>query len=359
MREPKKRNSPTIRDVARHAGVSPMSVSNFLNGRLHLMRDDTRARIEVAIKHLGYRPSSQARGFRQGKDYTVGMIVVDPSPNFLVEPFIGHVVTGLSTELSAQGYACLLQGVRNSRLDDATLHTFARSDALCLFPSGPAPQRRRLIAKLASFGIPLVLIEDTVPSDIEDIVCVRQDDAGGAKMLMRHLLDLGARRFLYAAPEPVWPANVARETMFRRMVRKLGSKASFARLDCGFGNFAEVQEALERWLDAGGRCDAILANNDHIGIAVLKALDARGIAVPDDMMVTGFGAFELWNYSSPLLTTVASPAHALGQCAARALLDRLARGSFAQREWVLPMSFRSGETTRQHERQPGSRTAQQ
>jgi LacI family transcriptional regulator len=346
MHDPNKRANPTIRDVAQQARVSPMSVSNFINGRLHLMREATRLRIEEAIESLGYRPSAQARGFRQGKDYSVGMIVVDPSPNFLVEPFIGHVVTGLSTELAAQGYACLLQGMRDCRLDDETLQNFARSDALCLFPSGPAPLRKRLSTQLSKLGIPLVLIEENQPLAEQDIAFVRQDDAAGATMLLRHVLDLGARTFLYVAPQPTWPSNVARETTYRSLLRDEAGHTNFSMLTCGFGNFSEVQEAIEAWLDGGGRCDVILGNNDHIGIAILKTLAARGIRVPDDIMVTGFGAFELWNYSSPLLTTVASPAHKIGQRAARALLDRLGQGSFSQREWILPMSFRAGGSTR-------------
>lgn len=346
MRDPTKRANPTIRDVAREARVSPMSVSNFINGRLHLMREATRLRIEVAIEKLGYRPSAQARGFRQGKDYSVGMIVVDPSPNFLVEPFIGHVVTGLSTELAARGYACLLQGMRDCRLDDATLQNFARSDALCLFPSGPAPLRRRLSSQLSSLGIPLVLIEENQVLAEPDVAFVRQDDAAGAIMLLRHLLDLGGRNFLYVAPQPTWPANVAREAAYRSLLRAEPCQTNFSTLTCGFGNFSEVQEAIEEWLDAGGRCDVILGNNDHIGIAILKTLAARGIRVPEDVMVTGFGAFELWNYSSPLLTTIASPAHKMGQHAARALLDRLGQGTFSQREWILPMSLRIGGSTR-------------
>lgn len=346
MKRPSKRSTVTIRDVARHASVSPMSVSNFINGRVHLMRNETRQRIEKAIAQLQYRPNSQARGFRQGKDYSVGMIVVDPSPNFLVEPFIGHVVTGLISELASEGYACLLEGLTDCTEDERALKNFARADALCIFPSGPPEIRRRFCARLATLGIPLVVIEENEKLADSDSAIVRQDDAFGAAALVTHLMDLGARDFLYVSPKPVWPANTERENAFRSTLKKSRKKATLQKLTCGFGNFDEVQLAINGWLDAGGRCDAILANNDHIGIAVLRALAMRSIRVPEDMLVTGFGAFELWNYSNPRLTTIVSPAHRLGQTAARALLNRLVTGRFAQREWVLPVTLRAGETTR-------------
>ena len=313
-----------------------MSVSNYINGRLHLMRDSTRDRIKEAIATLEYRPSSQARGFRQGKDFSVGMIVIDPSPNFLVEPFIGQVVSGLSTKLAAEGYACLLQGIRSCRAEGVDAQNFARSDALCLFPSGPRAARWKLCADLAALRIPIVLIEDHEPPPGLDIAVVRQDDAAGARALIEHLRACQARSFLYVTPKPTWPSNVAREAAFRARLDELGQDIRFEKLTCGFGNFRDVQNAVEQWLDGGGRCDAILGNNDHIGIAVLKTLSARGVQVPDEILVTGFGAFELWNYSSPLLTTISSPAYELGRQAARALLERLGEGKFASANGSFP-----------------------
>lgn len=335
----------TIRQVAEHARVSPMSVSNYLNGRFNLMRDETRERIGKAVAELEYRPRHQARAFRQRKDFSVGMMVVDPSPNFLVEPFIGHVVTGLSTELATSGYACLLQGVPSCDGNEAAIENLSRCDAICLFPSGPDEARARLFGALSALGRPLVMIEEQADRIGGDCAVVRQDDADGAETLAAHLLGLGARDFLYVTPSPVWPANLARREAFETIFANCAEQARFSTLRCGFGNFDEVHRAVDEWLEQGGQCDAILGNNDHIGIAVLKALSERGVQVPADMLVTGFGGFELWNYSHPRLTTVVCPAYDLGRIAARALLERLRDGSFSRSEWVLPVTLRLGEST--------------
>jgi LacI family transcriptional regulator len=340
-----KSGQATIRDVALRARVSPMTVSNFTNARFHLMTEETRARIEAAIEALDYRPRLHARSLKLNKDFSVGMIVVDPSPNFLVEPFIGHVVSGLSSELAANGYACLLQGLRSCDEDQAVIRNFTRSDALCVFASGTRAARRAFLCKLAGFGAPIVAIEEDRLFESDDIAIVRQDDAEGARMLVEHLLALGARRFTYIAPAPIWSANATRELTIRRTLRRFREPTQLRKLSCGYGNFDEVRESIAAWLDSGPIGDAIMANNDHIGIAVLKTLAARSIRVPRDIMMTGFNGFEFWNYSDPLLTTVVSPAHGMGQVAARALLERLDSGRFSRREWVLPVAFQQGETT--------------
>ena len=336
----------TIRDVAARAGVSPMTVSNFLNARFHEMRADTRERIDHAIRFLDYRPRLHARSLKLNKDFSVGMIVVDPSPNFLVEPFIGHVVSGLSSELAANGYACLLQGLRSCEEAEAVIRNFTRSDALCVFASGKRSARRKFLHRLASLGEPIVAIEEDRPFESKDIAVVRQDDATGASMLVDHLLALGARHFTYITPEPVWSANAVREATIRTQLRRFPEETSLRKLTCGFGNFDEVQNSISAWLTEGPTGEAVMANNDHIGIAVLKTLAGRSVRVPQDIMVTGFNGFEFWNYSNPLLTTIVSPAAGMGSVAARALLERLDKGEFSQREWILPVRFQQGESTR-------------
>jgi LacI family transcriptional regulator len=106
------RSSPaTIRDVAKAAGVSPMTISNFLNERTGTMRPETRGRIAAEIERLGYRPHSMARGLRLAKQLSIGMIIIDEAPQYLADPFTTHVVAGLSNRLNTMGYGLLMQGL--------------------------------------------------------------------------------------------------------------------------------------------------------------------------------------------------------------------------------------------------------
>ena len=274
------------------------------------------------------------------------MIVVDPSPNFLVEPFIGHVVSGLSTELAGHGYACLLYGQRECSESENLFHTYSRTDGICVFLSGPTAARRRFMEALMRLKEPIVAIEEIEDFSSDDVALVRQDDEQGARNIVEHLLSCGARSFIFLTPEPVWPAMIMRERGIRSALRQFPKKTHFEKVTCGFGNFEDVQKSLSKWLDGNPLVDAIISNNDHIGIAAIKTLNTRGIRIPRDIMVTGFNGFEFWNYSDPLLTTTVSPAYQLGREGARLLLERLSSGRFPTHDLVLPLSFRQGQSTK-------------
>ena len=83
-----------------------------------------------------------------------------------------------------------------------------------------------------------------------------------------------------------------------------------------------------------------------IAIAAMKACAAAGLQVPGNVQVTGFNAFEIWRYAEPVLTTVRSAAHALGERAGEELIARLQTGKFARREIVLPVDLQVGDSTR-------------
>ena len=85
--------------------------------------------------------------------------------------------------------------------------------------------------------------------------------------------------------------------------------------------------------------------NPKLGIATLKLLKTKGLKVPEQVMVTGFNAFEFWQFSDPVLTTVRSPGYELGQVAGREMIQRLETGAFSTLAIKLPGVLVGGETT--------------
>ena len=82
-----------------------------------------------------------------------------------------------------------------------------------------------------------------------------------------------------------------------------------------------------------------------MGISAMKLLAARGIKIPDQVIITGFNAFEFWQYTDPVLTTVHSPAYEIGARGGEEILKRLAQGSFAQADIVYPVELQRGDST--------------
>lgn len=335
----------SLQDVARAARVSLMTVSNVINGRHHLMRAETLRRVEREIARLGYRPQSTGRSLRQARSQVVGMLILDQSPLYLADPFITQVVAGMSNRLSQSGYGFLLQGTRAEALEEAILLRDARTDGFCLFLHGPPRRRRALLERLVRLGEPVLAFQETIDVPGADFCRVLQDDHEGGRRLGEHLLSRGARRCVMVVPELRWPAVQRRILGVRAALREMAVGASLRVVRCGAARFAHTQAALAAEIACHGVPDAVLAANDHMGVAALRVLQALGLKVPGDVLVTGFNGFEFWQFTDPVLTTVFSPAYEMGERGAAALLERLERSHFAERRVQLPVKLRIGGST--------------
>jgi LacI family transcriptional regulator len=331
----------TLHDVAAAAGVSAMTVSNFINSREGAMSPQTRARIEREIIRLGYRPHGMARSLRLSKRLSIGMIIIDDAPNYLADPFITYVVAGLSNQLNRDGYGLLLQGMTSRAFATSPVLRDIRTDGICVMLSGPDPARQRSIEALLGLRQPIVLIQDTLRFGGVDLCSIRQADRLGGKLLGREVAAAGARRAAMLVPGLHWPAIAERVKGVREGLRAAGG-APLRIIRCGDGEFRDTQMALASDIEENGLPDAVLAGNDQMGIAALKLVTARGLKVPRDVIVTGYNAFEFWQYTEPVLTTVRSPAYEIGARAGEAILGRLGGDHFDRDEIVLPVELQRG-----------------
>jgi len=341
---PRKR-PPSVVDVAHAAGVSPMTVSNVVNGHHGLVLEATRLKVEAAIRRLGYRPQAAGRSLRLARQFSIGMILVDESPTFLADPFITQLVAGLSNCLSERDYALVLQAVSARNFARSSLVRRAGTDAFCTLLSGPRAERIRLAERLAAIDHPLILFQEALPASIADGCSIRQDDFSGARALADLVLARGARRLLFLVPAQAWPAIEERERGIRAAIAGCRRRVSLAVLPCGEGDVGAVEAALDGYVLRSKVPDAVLGANDQIGIAAMKWLRRMGLRVPDDVLVTGYNAFEFLSYSDPVLTTVRSPAYEMGARGGEAILQRLTEGAFARREEVLPVLLQVGGST--------------
>ena len=337
VRQPGVRRNATLKDVSAAAGVSQMTVSNVVNGRFDVVRPETRARVEEAIRRLGYRPKASARGLRTDRNLTVGMLIVDPTQTFMTDPFIARVLVGLTTSLRANGYGCLLEVIAPGDVGNSIFIRHARIDGLCVFLSGRTADRRKMLQRLLELHGPIIAFQETIEPDSEDCCVIRQDDFRGAHEMTTHMIDRGARRFLVLVPSTVWPAVLERQRGVREAVRRRLKDADVTVLECGSANYVDTQASLAAYLDAHEPPDAIFTNNDQIAIAAQHLVQTRGLRVPGDLMITGFNGFEFWQYAKPALTTAFSPAYEMGVEGGRLMLQRIESGRFETGRVVFPV----------------------
>lgn len=334
----------TIKDVAREAGVSAMTVSNVLNGRGRVS-DATAQRIREVVERFGYRPSVAARRLRLSRQWTIGMVIVVEDPDFLSDPFITAQVTGLTNYLTANAYSLNIRGIKPSDFRTTGLFQDIEADGMVAILSGDEVQRNWFVSELATLRLPLVLLQEHKPSPAPDCAIIRQDDADGGRQIAHHLLETGARRFWMLMPRAEWPAMQARMAGVSAVLREAGAPP-LELVDCGDESYDMTRLATLTALRERTPPDAIIGGNDQMAIAAMKACNELGLRVPDEIQITGFNAFDIWRYVDPVLTTIRSPAHSLGEHAAIELIARLQEGRFRSPEIVLPVEFQPGRSTR-------------
>jgi DNA-binding LacI/PurR family transcriptional regulator len=334
----------SLRDVAEAAGVSAAAVSYVVNGRTKEVSQETLVRIREAITALKYQPHRRGLSLRYNREFSVGLVIVDPDPNFLADPFTTYVATGLSNGLLEPGYAVTVTGCRNKEDVARYLSRPIGVDGYVVLASGPKEERQEVYGLLSSGGLPLVIIQEEVPDDLSDGCAIMQEDGAGAAALTRLVLEKGASRFVFVAPSRQWPAVERRSAGIQEV---LAGKFDFRTVHCDEQNFDATVETIDALFGKTLDFDVILCANDQIAIAALKVTKTRNIRVPEDIQLTGYNDFAFRKYVSPSITSVSSNALEMGRRCADVLLRRLETGSFTERSVRLNVHLRPGQTTRQ------------
>jgi LacI family transcriptional regulator len=332
----------TLIDVAREAGVSVMSVSNFVRGKSVRVR--TRKRVEEAIARLNYRPNVNARNLRLAEQKSVGIVIADGDPAFLTDPFNSRLVSGLSNFLGGVDYTLDVQGTTPERVGKATILQKLGNAALCAILCGPKALRKQHLESLSRLDLPVIVFQDILQLGARNMVLVRQDDFSGGRQLGQHLLQKRLRSVVFVRAALDWCAVEQREKGLRSILARSGSSIKFETLIAASERFEDVQRTVGQYL-ALRTPDAIVAANDSMAAATLKSCEQAGLRVPNDLKIAGFNGFDVWRQTTPTLTTVVSPAYEMGRLAGELLLRRLAEEGFQTRDVTLPVRLQVGEST--------------
>lgn len=343
MRRTKRR--PTLKDVADVAGVSPMTVSNVVNGRHKGYNDDTRDRVLSAIRATNYHPDVAARSLRTDRRRAIGMLVVQEAQLFLSDPYITNLLEGLCTGLNQHGYSMVLQGMTANQCAQSSLVQQRLSDGLCVLMSAPFDPESALARTLSSLGQPVVLFQQDLAETHKDICVLRQDDMQGARSLCAHLVERGARKIVMILPQPEWPAMKARLAGVESYLANCGHDVSLTVLNSIDETPAATKGVLAGHMSTNTDFDTVIAGNDQMAVSILRMLEQRGMSVPEDVRVAGFNGFSFLDFLETRLTTVRSPAFKLGNLGAQHIIRYIEQGRFETNTVILPVEFVPGTTT--------------
>jgi LacI family transcriptional regulator len=339
----------TIKDVARRAGTSIQTVSNYVNGRFGEMSEQTHRRVQEAVHDLGYFPNFRGRSLRTGRSQTLAFLTVDPSPNFIAAPFTSQMIAGITAEALSAGYSLTvhaerLESAEAQRLPPSfqTMLREGRVDGAIVALTGPRPEREAVCRDLVGMHCPFVLLQESFDSPMS--ASVVDDNFGAGEKATQFLIDRGHLLIGFINEHTIWPSLEGRLAGYRQALQARGLTASDRLIESANESPAGGFEAMNALLDRVPGLTAVLAFNDLGALGALRACHVRGIRVPHDVAVTGFDDFAFAGYTTPPLTTVRMNPHEMGRRSAEMLLAYLATGTFPERHVILPVEVICRET---------------
>lgn len=332
-----------LKDVAARAGVSVKTASNVVNDYDHI-RPETRARVQQAIRELGYRPNLSARKLKYGKSGFLALAVPQ-----LDSPYFAELAAKISARATELGYIMLLD-VTGARPEAERLVLSGMSSHIIdgVIFSPLALSSAEIAAR--SDHVPMVLLGERATSAQLDHVAV--DSVAAARAVTEHLLAGGRRRVAAIGRESAVGTASVRLEGYRQALEAagLGVQRNLVR---GVGEYARAagRQAMHDLLRLSRPPDAVFCFNDLMAIGALRACREAGVRVPDDVAVAGFDNIAEGAYSAPTLTTVAPDLDFLADRALRLVTERI-DGADAEPQsvsvpWQLTVRESTGGTVRE------------
>jgi len=304
---------PTIKDVARAAAVSTVTVSRVANAPA-LVRLETRERVEQVMLELGYTPNAAAQSMRTNVSRTIGFMVPDLTnyPN-------AAVAKAAEATLAEAGYYMLLtDSDHDPRREERFLRLLrARQvDGIILYLSDEDDPEVQ--ATIRDLGVPLVVLDRTLPFAVDTVLSEHRE---AIRTTVNHLADLGHRRLALLVRDLRIRPMRERVRAFRAAVRAAGLEPKEQHVVRAKAN--RLQAAIERVLATKPQPDTLLIDGTGLLAATFEVLRRQGLAVPDDIAVLAIDAVEPLAAAMPEMVGIERDFLEIGRRAARLMVDRL------------------------------------
>ena len=319
----------TLEDVARAAGVGPMTVSRTINGHQYVS-EETAKKVRAAIRKLNYRPNHAARMLTGQLSRSIGLIVPD-----IADTFFSVVIHAVQETARESGYLVWLAASNEDPSLEAAqveMMTHQPVDGILLVPVDP---RNRYLRPLAAGSLPIVTIDRPIEVGTTDSVGV--ENRAGAMIAVEHLIQHGNERIICLAANSHLMTMKERIAGYRESMRRSKlPREKEVPLSCQ----ASAKVALSKLFSSRNRPEALFTANNASTIWVIEALKEMKIKTGKDVGLIGFDDVDFYTLMSPPITTVRQPAAELGNISARLLLERI-KGEFTgpSLRTVLPVSL--------------------
>jgi len=315
------KHRPTIRDVAKKAGLSLSTVSLVINNRGNVS-PGTRETVQKVVRELSYHPTRSARGLASKTSGNIGFILSEEHFS-QAEPFYTRIFLGTEFEARDHNFYILLTTVGDQFDPDAYVPRFLLErnvDGIII----AGKVNEKLISYIDSLGLPIVLVDYEMKRAHHSAVLI--DNWRGGTLAVEHLLALGHKKIAFIGGDIRHPSLTDRYEAYQNTLHQAGIflEESYEITDEEETSVAGGTSAAERLLASGAKPTAIFAANDAMAIGCMRHLKSRGMRIPEDVALVGFDDIEMSSHIEPHLTTVRVFKEEMGKIAVQRVVDSIA-----------------------------------
>ncbi len=304
-----------MKDIAREAGVSVITVSRAINNKPDI-NPETRKHILKIVHRLHYAPNHLAKSLVVRKSKTIGILIPDN-----VDPFYAAIVQGIGDECRERGYGIFLWNTHDD--PDAELEYLQRArekraDGILIYP---VQADHRYLKEISHGVVPCVFLNRHPESAGYDYVI--NDNVYGAFSAVNHLIQRGHKDITYICPKSTASSTQERIHGCKKAVSENNVPSVVLRIVNCEERIDSCYGLVKDIIAENKRPTALFVWDDRLAIGAMKAVLEAGLSIPHDIAIVGYDDIEISAYLYPPLTTVRQPTHQIGQTAARVLLNKL------------------------------------
>lgn len=311
-------NSNTLKDIAEKLNVSVSTVSRAVNNKSYV-KEETRQKVLQALKEYHYVPNEIARSLKSQSTKTIGVIIPD-----ICEVFFGQVIKGIDEVVSQAGYTIIVSDSGESKTNeerDLEMLFQKRVDALVL---ATVELKGKKVLRFLESDIPVVFI-DNLPVIDREIDCVMIDNEKASSIAMRHLIGLGHREIAVIIGSIEETTGYDRMIGYKNALREAGIPVDERLI--AYGNYKENKgyECMCALLDNMEEAPftAVYVTSEMMTFGAIKAINDRGLRIPDDISLIGFDVHDKTGLVVPGITTVRQPENQIGTQTGKLLIQQL------------------------------------
>lgn len=331
----------TIKNIAQELGISISTVSKALNNYSDVSAE-TRRRVEVAAREMGYHPSAAAQNLRKQRTHKIGLVVNYPI-GFIGE-FLSRLMVGAALGAAQQGYHVILYSPVDNQLEQLTRVCRAREVDGILLLWGTLTQENTTLLNQAN--MPYVVVNRREAEYNAPFVV--GDNFQGALELTRHFISQGHQRIGYTSWDEEWTTNQDRLAGYRQALEESGIPFDPALIVPITRETENRYAAVNQLLDLPDPPTAVFAFHDYVAIQAIRAATDRGLRIPEDIAIAGFDNMYSSLISTPPITTVSQPVQEIGRTAVEMVMEQINNPDQAPSQVILPVELVTRQSTNGH-----------